>query len=165
MLIETGRVVAVEQDSLWVETIRQSTCGGCAVRKGCGHSLMNRVYGGRRSYVRVLPGKHHVADCEVNDQVRISIPEEVILRGSAIVYLLPLVGMLLGALAAAHLLPGTQDLPAAGGAVAGFLAGIALVRWHAARHRGDTRFQPTLVEICATRSGPARALEPPVFTH
>ena len=45
MLIETGRVVAVEanEEALWVETIRQSTCGSCAANKGCGHGLLNRA--------------------------------------------------------------------------------------------------------------------------
>ena len=146
-MIETGRVVAVEEDGLWVETIRQSTCGSCTARKGCGHSLINSLSDGRRSYVRVLPGQHAVSDCGVDDQVRFSIPEEVILRGSVVVYILPLACMLLGAVLAANLLQGEQDLLAAGGAVAGFLAGFALVRWHAWRHRGDASLQPTLVEI------------------
>jgi sigma-E factor negative regulatory protein RseC len=157
MLVETGRVVAVERDSLWVETIRQSTCGSCAARKGCGHQLINRVYGGRRGYIRVLPGSHALADCAVNDQVRISIPEEVILRGSAVVYILPLAGLLLGAAGAVNLGQGENDLLAAGGALCGFLVGIAGVRWHAWRHRGDAGFQPTLVEI----SRPASQALPP----
>ena len=147
-------VVLFEEDGLWVETIRQSTCGSCVARKGCGHSLINRVTDGRRSYIRVLPGEHDLEDCAVNDQVRISIPEEVILRGSAVVYLVPLLGMLLGAFGAVSLVHGNQDLLAAGGALAGFIIGIVGVRWHAWRHRGDASLQPTLVAI--SRS----ALEP-----
>lgn len=148
MLFETGRVVAVEGDGLWVETIRQSTCGTCAARKGCGHSLINQVSDGRRSYIRVLPGKHDLGECRVNDQVKICIPEEVLLRSSAIVYVLPLLLMLLGALGAVKLGHADQDLLAAGGAVGGFLLGMVAVRWHAWLHRADKTFQPTLVEIC-----------------
>ena len=29
MLTETGRVVAVDDDGLWVETVRRSTCNAC----------------------------------------------------------------------------------------------------------------------------------------
>lgn len=147
MLIETGTVVAVEPDGLWVETIRQSTCGSCAAQQGCGHGIIQRISDGRRSFIRVLPGRVDLAQCAVNDQVRISIPEEVILRGSMVVYLFPLVCMLAGAALAAGLAVGSQDLMAALGAAGGFALGIAGVRLHAWRHRQDQKLQPTLVEV------------------
>ena len=103
MLTETGRVVAVEPDSLWVETIRRSTCGSCAVQKGCGHGLINQMSDGSRSYVRVLPGKLAPSACSIDDEVRISIPEDVIVRGSLIVYIVPLLMMLAGIWYALHL--------------------------------------------------------------
>ena len=97
--------MAVEPDSLWVETIRQSTCGSCAAQKGCGHGLLNRYSDGKRGYVRVLGSDQlAAADCRVDDQVLIAIPEEVILRGSLILYMLPLVSMLSGAALAMFLL-------------------------------------------------------------
>jgi sigma-E factor negative regulatory protein RseC len=150
MLIETGRVVALESDSVWVETIRQSTCGTCAAQKGCGHGLINQVTDGSRSYVRVLPGKLTPSDCTINDQVRISIPEEVLLRGSAVVYLIPLAAMLAGAASAVAFVNGNEDVLAAVGAVAGFALGAAFVRWHAWRHKDDSSMQPTLVEIVSS---------------
>ena len=152
MLTETGRVVAVDLDGLWVETIRQSTCGTCAAQQGCGHSLLNRITDGKRSYIRVLPGYRDPGDCSVDDRVRISIPEEVILRGSLIVYMLPLLCMLGGATAAVGLIPGSQDVLAALGAAFGFVLGVALVRWHAWRHRDDCSLQPTLVEVLQPRA-------------
>jgi sigma-E factor negative regulatory protein RseC len=150
MLTETGRVVAVERDSLWVETIRQSTCGSCAARKGCGHGLLNRMSDGKYGYIRVLPGKLLPTDCRVDDQVRFAIPAEVILRGSVIVYVLPLLLLLVGAGAgtalAGTLLVKTPDLFALGGAVLGLATGALLVRWHAHAHRSDRTLQPTLLE-------------------
>ena len=148
MLTETGRVVAVEADSIWVETIRQSTCGACAVRKGCGHGLLNRFSEGRRGYIRVLPGDLlQAADCQIDDQVMIAIPEEVILRGSFIVYLMPLLALLGGAVLGSRLAPASPDPGAVLGALIGFGLGLALVRWHAWNHRDDHRLQPTMVEI------------------
>ena len=147
MLVETGRVVAVEPDGLWVETIRQSTCGSCVAQKGCGHGLINKISDGKRSYIRVLSGRSDTGGCRVDDQVRISIPEEVILRGSLVVYMLPLLCMLGGAALAAGLLQGSQDALAAIGAMVGLAAGIGLVRWHAWHHRDDQRLQPTLLEV------------------
>ncbi len=152
MLTETGRVVAVETDSLWIETIRKSTCGSCAVQKGCGHGLINQISDGSRSYIRVLPGELAPAACVVDDEVRISIPEEVILRGSLIVYMLPLMAMLGGATLSTSLFSGDQDLMAIAGAVVGFALGVAAVRWHAWQHRDDARLQPKLLEIVKSGS-------------
>ena len=147
MLTETGRIVAIDEDGVWVETIRSSTCGACSLQKGCGHGLLSRIGDGRRGYIKVLPGTLALSDCAVNDRVRISIPEEVILRGSAVVYMVPLLSMLCGAGLAAGLWGGGADLAAMLGAFLGFGAGLALVRWHAWRHRYDGSLQPTLLEV------------------
>lgn len=147
MPTEMGRIVAVETDSVWVETIRTSTCGACSAQKGCGHGLLNRIRDGQRGLVRVLPGPFSLADCQINDEVSISLPDEVILRGSLIVYMLPLLTMLVGAVAGSRLLPWAPDPSAVLGAVVGFAAGVALVRWHAWQHRHDTRLQPILAAL------------------
>ncbi len=144
MLTETGRVVALEADGLWVETVRHSTCGTCSAQKVCGHGLLNRIAHGKSGYIRVLPGDQAIENYRVDDQVLISIPEEIILRGSFIAYILPLMGMLLGAFGAVSWLPGQGDLPALLGAAGGLVLGYTLVRWHGARHRHDPDFQPVL---------------------
>ncbi len=149
MLTETGRVVGIEADGLWVETVRRSTCGACAAKQGCGHGLLNRLSDGKRGYLRVLPGDQTVEHYSIDDQVLISIPEEVILRGSFIAYVLPLMATLAGALAAVRWLPGNEDLVAALGAVGGLALGFSLVRWHGTRHRSDPDFQPVLQRVIA----------------
>ncbi len=154
MLLETGRVVAVEQDGVWVETVRSSTCGSCAARKGCGHGLMNQVRDGERGLVRALPGPLAPADCQLDDEVQISIPEEVILKGSLVVYILPLLTMLAGAGIAAQAWQG--DLAAALGAAVGIACGMLLVRWHAHRHRDDRTLQPVLMAIVRRQTEPVK---------
>lgn len=151
MLQERGRVVAVQDDAVWVETIRRSTCGACAARQGCGHGLLNRQTGSGRGLVRVLSGEAlRAGDCRVGDEVLLELPEEVILRGSMIVYMVPLLAALAGA-AASQAMSGwftALGLPAdalsAGGAACGLLAGFAVVRWHGRRHRADPWLQPVL---------------------
>lgn len=154
MLLETGRVVAVETDGVWVETIRKTTCGSCSAQKGCGHGMMNRISEGRLSLIRVLPGKVQPEECAVDDEVSISIPEEVILRGSLVVYILPLLSMLLGAWVGASAIPLSEDAAGGLGAVLGFALGFALVRWHALRHRDDISLQPVLMEIVRRNTDP-----------
>lgn len=159
MPMETGRIVAVDADSLWVETIRKSTCGTCSAQKGCGHGLLNRIRDGQRGLVRVLPGAFSLADCRVNDEVSISLPDEVILRGSLIVYMLPLLAMLAGAAAGSQWLPWAQDPAAVVGAALGFAGGVALVRWHAWQHRDDVRLQPTLAALPGVQAREIRGLQ------
>lgn len=155
MLTETGRVVAVETGGLWVETIRQSTCGSCAAQKGCGHGLLNRYSDGKRGYIRVLESEQLAASaCSVDDQVLIAIPEEVILKGSLILYILPLMAMLAGAALGGYLVPAWGDLAALLGAVSGFVVGFAMVRLHAHKHRNDENFQPKLLERVAPSAIP-----------
>jgi sigma-E factor negative regulatory protein RseC len=145
MLIESGEVVAVDDDAVWVATLRRSTCGSCAAQHGCGHGLLNRLGSGRRHYIRALPGAIIPAQCRVGDTVEIALPESVILKGSVMLYLLPLLLMLAGAAAAAARWPELQDLGALAGAAAGLVTGLVAVRVHAARHRQDPALQPTLV--------------------
>ncbi len=158
MLTEVGRVVGIEEDGLWVETVRRTTCGTCAAQKGCGHGLLNRISDGKRGYIRALPGEGGVESYKIDDQVLISIPEEVILRGSFIAYVLPLVIMLAGALTAVRWLPGNEDLLAVLGATGGLTLGFALVFWHGARHRCDPGFQPVLLSVVAPLAEPVTLL-------
>ena len=44
MIEEQGTVVAREGSTLWVETTRRGTCGGCSQGAGCGVSLFGRLF-------------------------------------------------------------------------------------------------------------------------
>ncbi len=147
MLLETAHVVAVEADSVWVETISRSTCGSCAAQSGCGHSLLNRIAAGRRNYIQAFSGPLAARDCSVDDHVRISIPEQVIVKGSMLVYMVPLILMLAGAALLSNMSAAGTDILALAGAVLGFSFGVALVRMHAWYHRSDKSLHPRLMEL------------------
>lgn len=152
MIEETGRVVAVEDGAVWVETVRQSTCSGCSARHGCGHRLLNGESAGARARIRAL------CDDSVPDLgtgVVVGIPEGALVRGALMVYLLPLVLMFLGALAGALLFPGPGDLSAVLG-IAGLVVGFLLNRWYSHSHATDGHLQPRVL-----RSAPETA---PVVT-
>ncbi|MEQ8517348.1 MAG: SoxR reducing system RseC family protein [Chromatocurvus sp.] len=145
MLLETGRVIAVETGFVWVETLRRSTCGSCAARAGCGQRLLNRQGGGGRGLVRALSGDAlQAVDCRVDDRVEIALPEDVVLRGSMVVYATPVVSMLLAVALASAFAGATGDAASIAAALAGLALGLGLVRWHAFAHRDDPRIQPVL---------------------
>jgi sigma-E factor negative regulatory protein RseC len=151
MITETGRVVAVEPDCLWVETIQQSTCGSCAVKKGCGHSLLNEVGAGRRNHLRVLLNGQLAGHYCINDQVEISIPERVLVQGALVVYLVPLIGLLAGAILVSQWWPG--DVAAFIGSVVGFVMGIILVKLHSIVCRDNVQMQPIVLPRNASAIG------------
>jgi sigma-E factor negative regulatory protein RseC len=143
MLIESGQVMALEEDCLWVETVQRSTCNSCSAQKGCGQSLLAK-WAGRPQYLRVLLSGRSSTDFEVGNSVEIGIPEGVVALGAVFVYLLPLLMMVLG-VAAGHLLF-ISELASVLGALFGVLLGGLLVRYHARCYRNDVRFQAVLLD-------------------
>ncbi len=142
MIIESGRVVAVNSDSLWVETIQQSTCGSCAAEKGCGQGLIAK-WGGHTSYLRVLLEGRNPEDFQIDQTVKIGVPEEVVVKGSLFVYLIPLLGLMLGAWLGQSLV--ASDVAAILGALGGLLLGGGVVRWRAYQTRNNPDLQPVLM--------------------
>lgn len=158
MITETGRVVAIESDSLWVETVRRSTCNSCSAQKGCGTGLLNRIGDGRRNHMRVLLDGRDPAQFHLDDDIEISIPEHVLLLGAMVVYLLPLLSMLAG-MALLHHYTASEGW-AALGALAGFVAGLGLVRLHARRIRDNPHYQPVVAGPAKGTAGVTRVISP-----
>ena len=139
MITETGRVVGIDSDALWVETIQRSTCNSCSAQKGCGQGLMNKAFAGRRNQLRVLLRNQCADDFQLDDQVDICIPERALVGGAMLVYLLPLVTMLAAMLGVSHFYVG--DVAAASGALAGFVGGILVLRLHALLTSNNPAYQ------------------------
>lgn len=148
MIEETARVVAAEGEFVWVETQRQSTCGGCAARQGCGTATLAKVLGRRRTRVRAL----NRDAARVGDRVVVGIDEQALVRGSLAVYAVPLLGLLaggvLGALVQTRLQLAGEALTLVAG-VAGLIAGLLWVKGFTRRIRGDSRYQPVVLRRLA----------------
>jgi len=144
---ETGRVVAIENDSVWIETIQQSACQSCAAEKGCGQSLIAKMTG-KTTAIRVLPGQCDISRIGMDDRVVIGIPEHVVVNGTLLIYLLPLLTMIAGTLLADALITtsSTSDLYTALGAMLGLAAGSLIVRAHSYLHRNNLDVHPMLIE-------------------
>ena len=143
MLRESGRVVALDQDALWVETIQQSTCGSCIAQKGCGQSLLSRL-GVKPVYLRVLLEGRPAQNYRVNDVIQLGIADDVVVKGSLLAYLLPLLLMFVFALAAYSTMG--NELATILSAVVGFFLGAISVRWHARYYRNHSSYQPVIID-------------------
>lgn len=143
MITESGRVVAIERDGVWVETANQSACGRCAARKGCGQSLLAQM-DGHRSYIKASYNGFQAEDFNEHQTVTIGIHESAVLRGSLLVYSLPLLGLVVGA-TIAHLLRWSEPF-AVFAAVAGMVLMALVVNRLSRRIDSDPRFQPVVIE-------------------
>ncbi len=110
MIEEIATVIKTEGEMMSVEIQRQSSCGACSVKSGCGTNLIASLFGKRRAMLS-LPNTIHA---RAGDRVVLGIRENDLVTGSIRLYLLPLAGLLLGALAG-HLLAGTELFAIAGG--------------------------------------------------
>lgn len=155
MIEEQGRVVAVEDGAVWVETLRRSTCSSCSANSGCGQGLMDKLgVGQRRGYLRALTD----LQLAVGDGVTIGIREDLLLGSALRVYLLPLLGLFAGAMLAEWLALGESFVILAG--LSGFFAAWLLVRWRSRRHDHDPACQPVVLRAeVAMRGEPLRRID------
>ncbi|OZB20563.1 MAG: sigma E positive regulator RseC/MucC [Marinobacter sp. 34-60-7] len=143
MITETGKVVAVHGDQIWVQTIQTSACQRCSARAGCGQRALAAVSGGRANQILV----ENTAAARVGDEVVIGLDEQSLLTASLAVYGLPLILMLIFS-GVVHQGFGASEPMTILAALVGLGSGFGLVRWQ--RIGSSDRFQPTLLRVNRT---------------
>lgn len=140
MITERGRVIAVRDGQAWVQTIRHSACQSCSARAACGQKVLAGVSQGRANQVLVA----NTLNAAVGDEVSVAIAESALLRASVLVYALPLLLMVAGAIGGHQLAPEVDVY-----AIAGAAAGLGLGFWLAHRAQGSLgrACTPELVRI------------------
>ena len=83
-----------------VQPIGTGGCGHCDSEGGCGSSTLTKVFCNNKP--RIFYVRNEV-NAKVGDEVQISIPDGVLLRGAMKMYVLPLILLLVGGIA--YLLP------------------------------------------------------------
>lgn len=122
MIEQKATVISRDGDIVWVEAERQSTCGQCQARKGCGTGLLAKHVGQRFSRLSVFTDQ----DLHIGQQVVVSIPEQALLSGAVMMYLLPL--LLMFASAMIIRLAGFGELPQILAGLLGLSAGFYWVK-------------------------------------
>lgn len=127
MLTENARVVAIESDGLWVETLKQSACNACSAKSGCGQHLLGK-------YVRDLTcikarflNNQHNASWKPGDEVKIAVEENALVANALLIYLLPLLCLLVLVILG-HALALPEVLVALSG-FGGLLTGALLIKF------------------------------------
>ena len=146
MIEETARVISTGAGEAWVEVDRRSACGSCAASGGCGTASIARyLHRGQRIRLRAIDR----VGVRPGDTVVLGLEEGAMARGMLRMYAVPLLALLLGALAG-QLLAGalgmTNGDPAAlAGGTLGLLAGLGNVRRFSRRVADDPAYQPVIL--------------------
>ncbi len=126
MIEEQAKVVAVDADCAEILIHKQPACGSCSASRGCGTSLLASWLPRRRLTFRV---KNRV-NARPGDTVVLGLDETALQKGSLMLYALPLVGLITGAITGEHgfdLLGLSQELGAAVLGLLGLIAALVFV--------------------------------------
>ncbi len=141
MIEESGVVIAVEADGVWVATQRKTTCGSCVAKAACGQGLLNSLSADKKPHTVKV---HSDLQLRAGDQVTLGIPEDSLIRGAFLVYMLPLLLMFAAALTVNTL--SVAEPWVIFSAALGFLGGAVWVRLYSARYLDKAAMQPVVIK-------------------
>lgn len=147
MIEEHARVIALDEQGVWVETQRRSACGQCSVNNSCGTALLAKVLGVKRNKVCAL--NPEATNVSIGDEVIIGVSEHALTRGSLAVYTVPLLALfvfsLLGENLAQQLSISNEDAITIAFGMLGLLAGFLWVKRFSRVVSNDPNYQPVLL--------------------
>jgi sigma-E factor negative regulatory protein RseC len=152
MSAERGTVVKVEAEWAWVKTKRSSACSSCASRHHC------LTQGGDQMLVKA----QNTAQAKKGDEVELYLSTKTKLTGTAIVYLIPVFGLFVGAFSANPLSAVISMNPSLGMALftlAGLVLSVFLMRYLANRMDSKQRLTPLVKRVVfSARSSPIKRI-------
>jgi sigma-E factor negative regulatory protein RseC len=140
MTVERGIVEKVEPGWAWVKTKRSSACASCGSRHHC------LTQGGDQMVVRA----QNTARAKKGDEVELFLSTKTRLKGTAIVYLLPVLGLFVGAFSATPLSEALGLNPSLGMVIftiTGLVLAIFLMRYLADRMAAGQTMTPLVKRV------------------
>ena len=159
MIEQVAHVQAMDQASVWLDTLRLSTCNSCSMKSGCGQRLMNRATDCKRSRIQ-LPTPHNMA-LKVGDEVVLGIPQKAFIKASLLTFAMPLSVMLAMASVAQWVVH--SELVTVVAALSGLGLGLLLLRWYSQSDAvlSSNQWQPVILR----QQQPVPLLEPVQELH
>ncbi len=141
MITAEGKVTRVQKGVLEVSCQQKSSCQACAARTQCGTGIVHSALPSRTFVLEVDSS----LDLPLGSAVSIGFPDSLLLRFAGVVYLLPLVFLMLGALLGdkSGALLGLSEAASEGLAIGvgfslmglGFICAKTLLAWLEKRHQ------------------------------
>jgi len=147
---ETALILSCDGEYADIETKPQGSCGGCASSAVCGTGVFSKVFGNRKTVVRVINSLR----AKPGEQVVIGLQESALSRVSMVFYLVPILAMILFAILGQEMalrldIVPQDPLAILGGAI-GLFAGLWLVRMFSRTVQEDSRYQPVMLRLATS---------------
>lgn len=133
MIEQSARVLAVDSDAVQLRTEQQGGCNSCEVRGGCGTSFIAQWFPGRPEQRLVLPRQQCPASVQAGDTLVLGIPERHFSALTLWLYLVPLLGLIGGAMVGQSAGPG--ELLSVAGGLGGLVIGLLVARIYTSTHQ------------------------------
>jgi sigma-E factor negative regulatory protein RseC len=142
---ESATVVGLEADFALVETQAKAACGSCESQSSCGTSVLSGLFKRRHNLLRV----RNSLQLKPGDRVVIGMREGALVNVSFVAYLLPLVCLILAAIAGREAgrfwgWPGGELISVAGG-LFGLIAGLLLLKKFSLRKQYDPDYEVVML--------------------
>ena len=136
-------VMSLDGKDALVESIQGGGCGHCESKDGCGSSKLSQLFCSEPRRFRV----RNDSNAQVGNFVQVVVPEGVLLQSALLMYILPLILLLLGAVLGAHLSNDatSSDAYSAVGGFAGLVLGFVVAKGLAIRQRLVSSAQPIIM--------------------
>jgi len=145
MIEEKAFIVDIQAPFAWVETQRKSTCSACQLNKGCGTATLSKVLGQKRTQLKVRNPQGY----KVGDQVTLGLDEGALVKGSLLLYALPLLSLFVFAALGYSLFFLYELVYTEGFKILFSLLGLGFGFWLVSRYSKklscDKRFQATIL--------------------
>lgn len=149
MIEQEVLIIEVEPERLLVEAERKSSCQSCAVKSGCGTSVLAKWFDRKRLRFYVdKPQNSSSTSFVVGEHVQVGLQESALTQGALTVYLWPLLSMIALALLVDSWLTSDlywHDLLVAAAAFSGLVLGLYAGRFYLQLGQYSQRFNPILI--------------------
>lgn len=153
MMEQVGKVISTDTDG-WVrvEVQMKSACSHCSQSESCGTSAISKAFNPKVQQFS-LPAAEQYAPGTL---LRLGLPESVILKAAALVYLLPLMGLFVGGVLGSAIATTLDINLDASSAV--FAVLVALAAWRYGKFRA-TKMEHSAQPVILANLGAAIAVE------
>lgn len=141
MIKEWATVISWHNGMAELRCEQRSGCSGCQSRKACGAGILSEL-GLATEQVLTVPCERPLL---AGQRVELGISEASLLRSAVLVYLVPLIGLLGGALLLQMVFG--HDLAAMSGALLGGALAFILVRGWAGRMGKKRHYRPVILQV------------------
>ena len=124
MIEEQAIVIKTSKDRVTLEVVRTKPCGLCGQVRGCGNTIWGKIFSHRSGYIET----RNDLNAKLGDVVILGIDETFMLKGSLMLYGVPLLLMFLGMIIANSFAKDMNEFYTLLGAVLGLSFGVMMIK-------------------------------------